>query len=225
MSVFDQTLQTYTKDKLLHLKTNECKTPYYCERLKGKPTTFHVDVQSMLMVILVNWSNKFLSLCYTDRESWVLWVCPAHTAVLQCLHVPGCIASQKNRTCRVSKVIICIRNISFIIYCVVFNNEGILVLQSQKILSKQTWRWLACSVRGKARGEQFVVLSGTSDVTDSRENKRFWSCVPETQRTLKNNSAVSHYIPNFEIEMRLKIGRVLRAFNQNEVQAKEKVNF
>ncbi len=22
-------------------------------------------------------SNKFLSLCYTDRESWVFWVCPA----------------------------------------------------------------------------------------------------------------------------------------------------
>ncbi len=42
----------------------------------------HVDVQSMSIVTEVNWSNKFLSLCSFNRESWVFWVCPAHTAVL-----------------------------------------------------------------------------------------------------------------------------------------------
>ncbi len=30
-------------------------------------------------------------------------------------------------------------------------------------------------------------LKQTSDVTGSRKNKRFWSCVPETQRMLKKN--------------------------------------
>ncbi len=40
--------------------------------LKGKSTTFHMDVQSMLMVIVINCSNKFLGLCYTDRGSKVL---------------------------------------------------------------------------------------------------------------------------------------------------------
>ncbi len=36
--------------------------------------------------------------------------------------------------------------------------------------------WLAWCASGK----QFVVLPGTSDVTDSKKNKRFWSCIPET---------------------------------------------
>ncbi len=33
---------------------------------------------------------------------------------------------------------------SFVEYCVVFKNEGFLVCQSQKILSKQTWFTLSC---------------------------------------------------------------------------------
>ncbi len=36
-----------------------------------------------------------------------------------------------------------------------------MVQQSQKILSKQTWRRLAWSVRIKGRGQQIVVLSGS----------------------------------------------------------------
>ncbi len=73
--------------------------------LKWKSTTFRVDVQSMLMVIVVNWSNKFLSLCYINRDRWVFWVVLLAQPFLQCLHVPGCIASQKNCTRQVSKVV------------------------------------------------------------------------------------------------------------------------
>ncbi len=50
--------------------------------LKENSPAVHVYVQSMLVVIVVSWSNKFLILCYIDRESWVFWVSPAHTAVL-----------------------------------------------------------------------------------------------------------------------------------------------
>ncbi len=74
--------------------------------LKGKSSTFHVVVLSKLMVIVVNRSNKFLSLCYIDRESWVFWIVLLTQSFLQCPHVPGCIASQKNSTYRVSKVVI-----------------------------------------------------------------------------------------------------------------------
>ncbi len=66
-------------------------------------------------------------------------------------------------------------SISSIQCCLVFNNEEFLVCQSQKIISRQTWRWLVWSAGGK----QFVVFPGTSDVTGSRKNKRFWSCIPE----------------------------------------------
>ncbi len=41
--------------KYLHSSTPTTKL------LKGKSNSFHVDVQSMLMVTAVNWSNKFLS--------------------------------------------------------------------------------------------------------------------------------------------------------------------
>ncbi len=58
-------------------------------------------------------------------------------------------------------------------------------------------RWLARSARGKARDEQFVVPPGSSDVTGSRKNKRFWRCFPETQRTLKKMLGL-HYIPNLD---------------------------
>ncbi len=67
------------------------------------------------------------------------------------------------------------------ISAIVFNNKGILVRQSQKIISKQAWLWLNWSARGK----QLVVLPGT-------KNKRCWSCVPETQRTLKKNTVGFH---------------------------------
>ncbi len=41
--------------------------------LKEKSTTFHVDIQSVLTVVVVKWSNKFISLCYFVRESKVFW--------------------------------------------------------------------------------------------------------------------------------------------------------
>ncbi len=74
-------------------------------KLNGKSTIFHMDFHLMLMVIVVMCSNKFLSLCYTDRESWVFWAVLLTQLFLQCLHVPGCIASQKNSSPWVSKVI------------------------------------------------------------------------------------------------------------------------
>ncbi len=49
----------------------------------------------MFMVILVNWSKKFISIYYIDRENWVFWVVLLAELFLQCLHVPGCIGSQK----------------------------------------------------------------------------------------------------------------------------------
>ncbi len=106
--------------------------------------------------------------------------CPAHLTVLA---VPTCTRMHcitKNSSCQVSKVVIHrIRTFLFILYCVDFNNEGFLVEQSLKILQKLIW--LAClGVRGEARGKQLVVLPEASDVTGSRKNKRFCSCIPET---------------------------------------------
>ncbi len=63
-----------------------------------------------VQLIVVISCNKFLSLCYTDRESWVFWVVLLTQLLLQCLHVPECIASQKNSTCRISKVVIAWEN-------------------------------------------------------------------------------------------------------------------
>ncbi len=37
------------------------------------------------MLIVVKWSNKYLNLCYIDRESWVLWVILLTQLFLQCL--------------------------------------------------------------------------------------------------------------------------------------------
>ncbi len=58
----------------------------------GKFTTFHVDVQSMLMVIVISWCNKFLVCAVLTQKAefseFVLLTQP----LLQCLHVPGCIA-------------------------------------------------------------------------------------------------------------------------------------
>lgn len=31
---------------------------------------FYMDVQSVLMVNVVSWSNEFLTMCYIVRESW-----------------------------------------------------------------------------------------------------------------------------------------------------------
>ncbi len=63
-----------------------CLNPncYHFMMLKENSPFVHMDVQTMLMVTVVNWINKFLSLCSFDRESWVS---PAHTAVLA---VPTC---------------------------------------------------------------------------------------------------------------------------------------
>lgn len=38
--------------------------------LKGKSTIFYVAVQLVLMVNVVDWSNRFLSACCIDRECW-----------------------------------------------------------------------------------------------------------------------------------------------------------
>ncbi len=68
-------------------KDLQVTTVLYHILLKESSPTVPVDVQSMLMVNIVSWSNTFLGLWYTDRASWVLWVCSAHTAVLA---VPTC---------------------------------------------------------------------------------------------------------------------------------------
>ncbi len=52
--------------------------------LKGKSTTFHVDVQSMLMVIVVNLSNNS-SVCAILTEK-------AEFSELSCLHSCSCSA-------------------------------------------------------------------------------------------------------------------------------------
>ncbi len=60
------------ENQVLHVIYRQTNTLYRCDmtnKFKGKSTTFHVDVQSLLMVIVVNLSNKFLNLCYIDRES------------------------------------------------------------------------------------------------------------------------------------------------------------
>lgn len=52
---------------------------------------FYVDLQSVLTVNVVQWTNKFLSVCYIDWESWVLLLAELWW---QCLHVPECIARE-----------------------------------------------------------------------------------------------------------------------------------
>ncbi len=76
-------------------------------------------------------TNEFLnwlSLCFTRMH-----------CIPKKQHLPGCSLSHWN--------------ISLIWCCIVFNYEGFLAPQSQKILPRQTWLWLAWSARGKARGE------------------------------------------------------------------------
>lgn len=38
------------------------------DMLKGKFSTFNVDISSVFMVSAVSWSNKFLSACYADKK-------------------------------------------------------------------------------------------------------------------------------------------------------------
>ncbi len=45
------------------------KSHVWKQELKENSTTVHVDIQSMLMVTEESWSNKFLSLCYNNKES------------------------------------------------------------------------------------------------------------------------------------------------------------
>ncbi len=60
--------------------------------LKENSLTFHGDVQSVLMVTVVNCSNKFLSLCLlTEKAEFSEFVLLTQLFLL-CLHVPGCIA-------------------------------------------------------------------------------------------------------------------------------------
>ncbi len=60
-----------------------CWCEYY---FKGKSTTFHVDLESVLVVIVVSWSNKFLfvlhwqkaeisELCCSESHSWSVYMC------------------------------------------------------------------------------------------------------------------------------------------------------
>ncbi len=60
--------------------------------LKENFPTVHVDVQFMLMVTVVHWSNKLPILCYID---WGSWVFPADTAILA---VPTCTMMHREGT-------------------------------------------------------------------------------------------------------------------------------
>ncbi len=126
--------------------------------LKGKSTTVHVDVQSVLMVNIFNCSNQFLNLCYTDRESWVIWVFLLTDPFSQCVHVPGSTASHKNCTCRVSKVICRIGTFlslkigSFSVTRVFWSAE------QQNPLKNMALARPVCE--GKGRGQQFEFFPG-----------------------------------------------------------------
>ncbi len=82
-----------------------------CSKPKSKPnqiSKIHQFSWGYPVNVDDNCSQKFLSLCYIDRESWVFWVVLLIQPFWQCLHVPGCIAlQQKNSVCQVSKVVIC----------------------------------------------------------------------------------------------------------------------
>lgn len=54
--------------------------------LKGNFTLFYVDVESVFVVSVVNWSNKFLRVCFIDRVSWVLLLAQP----CRCVRAPGC---------------------------------------------------------------------------------------------------------------------------------------
>ncbi len=164
--------------------------------LKGKSTTFYVDVQSMFMVIVNNWSNKFLSLCCIDRGSWVFWVVLLTQPFLQCLHVPGCIASKKNKQTVLSRSSRLLPEHFFNVIFVVFNNNRILVRQNQKISSKQTWCSLTKECKGKDEGINSLsfFLEPLTLLVPGR-TRDFEAAYQRHREQWKKYCWVSHYIP------------------------------
>ncbi len=80
---------------------------------------------------------RLSSLCWVSGRHHTQWNIPVkgshsslHVWITKRQYFPG------SQGCYLS-----CQNISIIQYCVVFNNEGVLVHQSLKFLSKQTWSW------------------------------------------------------------------------------------
>ncbi len=147
----------------------------------------------MSMVIVVNLSDKFLSFCYIDRESWVFGVVVLTQPFLQYRHVPGCIALQKISTSRVSKVVIHRIGRFLLLYIAYFSiTSGFWSARAIKS-SQNKHGTSSLGLRGeKVRGEQLVVLPGTSEQEILKLQLR------DTKNTEKTYCWVSHYIPNLD---------------------------